>query len=126
MPILSFEKHVCSQVEEFQYFSKCCFFLACSNTIDVDNNLPTKAVKDMVTCQLPQGCYGVQCCLDLTFTLPLGDTVTSKNFSFWFIVDPCDFSIDIGLGDLILLKSTFLNYDFGMKLLIEFSVQLLA
>lgn len=101
-------------------------FLACSNTIDVDSNLPTKAVKDMVTCQLPQGCYGVQCCLDLTFTLPLGDTVTSKNFSFWFIVDPCDFSIDIGLGDLILLKSTFLNYDFGMKLFFEFSVQLLA
>lgn len=73
----------------------------------------------MVTCQLPRGCYGVQCCLDLTFTLPLGDMVTSKNFSFWFIVDPCDFSIDIGLGDLTLLKSTFLNYDFGMEIIIQ-------
>lgn len=101
-------------------------FLACSNTIDVDSNLPTKAVKDMVTCQLPQGCYGVQCCLDLTFTLPLGDMVTSKNFSFWFIVDPCDFSIDIGLGDLILLKSTFLNYDFGMKIVIIIQCSVVA
>ena len=89
-------------------------FLVCSNTLDVDANLPQN-VKDMVTCQLPRGCYGVQCCLNLTFTLPLGDTVTSKNFSFWFIMDPCDFTIDIGLGGLTLLKSTFLQYDFGIN-----------
>lgn len=85
---------------------------ACTNTLDVDSNLPT-SVRDMVTCRLPQGCYGVQCCLNLSFPLPLGDIVTSKLFNFWFIVDPCDFTIDIGLSDLTLLKSTFLEYEFG-------------
>lgn len=97
-----------------QYTVMKLLFLVCSNTLDVDANLPQN-VKDMVTCQLPRGCYGVQCCLNLTFTLPLGDTVTSKNFSFWFIMDPCDFTIDIGLGGLTLLKSTFLQYDFGIN-----------
>lgn len=99
-------------------------FLVCSNIIDVDSNLLIKVVKDMVICQFFQGCYGVQCCFDLIFILFLGDTVIFKNFFFWFIVDFCDFFIDIGLGDFILFKFIFFNYDFGMILLFEFSVQL--
>ena len=67
----------------------------------------------MVNCELPPNCWGIDCCLDLTFTIPLGDIKITRNIPFWFKLDPCDFFIDIGIGTFTLLRTKFLTYEYG-------------
>lgn len=88
----------------------------CPEKIDVQKNLPT-AVRDMVKCEQTTNCWGIDCCLQLAFRIPLGDTNITRNITFWFKLDPCDFSLDIGLGGKTLLKTYLLEYEFGENIL---------
>eukprot|EP00105_Crassostrea_gigas_P038494 XP_019922642.1 PREDICTED: uncharacterized protein LOC105327901 [Crassostrea gigas] len=86
----------------------------CPAEIDVQKNLPV-AVRDMVKCEQPANCWGIDCCLQLTFNIPLGDSTITKNIPFWFKLDPCDFFLDIGFGKKTLLKTHLLEYEFGKQ-----------
>ncbi|KAJ8320503.1 hypothetical protein KUTeg_002090 [Tegillarca granosa] len=59
--------------------------------------LPDK-VKPMVRCELPDNCFGLQCCLDIKFKIPFGDAEIQKNIPFWFKFSPCTLHIDVGFG----------------------------
>ncbi|XP_062593831.1 uncharacterized protein LOC134255325, partial [Saccostrea cucullata] len=86
----------------------------CPAEFDVRKNLPEQ-LKEMVTCEQPPNCWGIDCCLQLTFNIPLGDTKITKNIPFWFKLDPCDFSLDIGFGNKMLLKTHILEYEYGKQ-----------
>lgn len=68
----------------------------------------------MVKCVQPPSCWGIDCNLDLTFLIPMGDVRITKHVPFWFKMDPCKFAIDIGFGTRTLLKTFLLQYEFGM------------
>ena len=87
-------------------------YTECPAGFDVEKNLPP-AVREMVTCEQPPNCWGIHCCLQLTFNIPLGDTQITRNIPFWFKLDPCDFSLDVGFGKKTLLKTRLLEYEFG-------------
>ena len=94
---------------------KNCFVSDCTHDIDEESYLPSDVV-DMVTCEMPVGCGGLDCCLDLSFTVPLGvDTVTYENITFWYRFDACDYKIEFGFGTW---NNTIglLDYDFGKYL----------
>ena len=87
-------------------------YTECPVGFDVVKNLPP-AVREMVTCEQPPNCWGIHCCLQLTFNIPLGDTQITRNIPFWFKLDPCDFFLDVGFGKKTLLKTRLLEYEFG-------------
>ena len=67
----------------------------------------------MVQCEMPQGCGGLDCCLDLSFQIPLGvDTVTYNNMSFWYRMDSCNFTIEVGFRTFT-YKTVLLDYEWG-------------
>lgn len=68
----------------------------------------------MVKCVQPPSCWGIDCNLDLTFLIPMGNVKITKHVPFWFKMDPCKFAIDIGFGTRTLLKTFLLQYEFGM------------
>jgi hypothetical protein len=74
----------------------CLWISDCIHDIDEQSYLPSNVI-DMVQCEMPQGCGGLDCCLDLSFQIPLGvDTVTYNNMSFWYRMDSCNFTIEVG------------------------------
>ncbi|XP_062579219.1 uncharacterized protein LOC134241150, partial [Saccostrea cucullata] len=87
---------------------------SCPTEFDVRKNLPEE-LKKMVTCEQPPNCWGIDCCLQLTFNIPLGDTKITKNIPFWFKLDPCDFSLDVAFGRKTLLKTHLLEYEYGKQ-----------
>lgn len=87
-------------------------FIDCLISFDFHKYLPAD-IRHMVKCVQPPNCWGIDCSLDLTFTIPLGNIRITKNIPFWFKIDPCDFGIDIGFGARTLLKTRLLQYEFG-------------
>lgn len=87
-------------------------FIDCPISFDFHKYLPAD-IRHMVKCVQPPNCWGIDCSLDLTFTIPLGNIRITKNIPFWFKIDPCDFAIDIGFGTRTLLKTRLLQYEFG-------------
>jgi hypothetical protein len=84
----------------------------CPRKFDMRQNF-TESLKRIITCEQPPNCWGIDCCLQLTFTIPLGDTEITRNIPVWFKLDPCDFSLDIGFGKKTLLKTHLLEYEYG-------------
>ncbi|VDH91582.1 Hypothetical predicted protein [Mytilus galloprovincialis] len=85
----------------------------CPWNIDVKSYLPT-SVKHLVTCEMPDNCFGLDCCIDVKFTLPpaLGGRVIAYSVPFWFKMSPCDFTIDVGFGTWT-YKKTLFEYAWG-------------
>jgi hypothetical protein len=83
----------------------------CPLDINPQKYLPP-SVSKMLRCQMPENCFGLQCCLDLSFKLPFGDVQVSYSIPFWFKMSPCDFEIDAAFGPFR-HKSVLLNYDWG-------------
>ncbi|CAG2218292.1 unnamed protein product [Mytilus edulis] len=86
----------------------------CPVDINPQKYLPA-AIRNMLTCEMPQNCFGLNCGLDLSFKLPFGDFHVSYNIPFWFKISPCDFDIDIKFGPFQ-HKTVLLNYDWGKYL----------
>ena len=88
-------------------------YLDCPFKVNVQSYLPA-AVKHMVKCEMPQNCFGLDCCIDLKFKLPaaLGGREISYNIPFWFKMSPCDFSIDVGFGTWT-YKTVLFSYAWG-------------
>ncbi|CAG2189963.1 unnamed protein product [Mytilus edulis] len=87
----------------------------CPWNIDVKSYLPT-SVKHLVTCEMPDNCFGLDCCIDVKFTLPpaLGGRVIAYSVPFWFKMSPCDFTIDVGFGTWT-YKKTLFEYAWGTQ-----------
>ncbi|XP_076116682.1 uncharacterized protein LOC143084161 [Mytilus galloprovincialis] len=83
----------------------------CPVDINPQKYLPA-AIRNMLRCEMPQNCFGLNCGLDLSFKLPFGDFHVSYNIPFWFKMSPCDFDIDIKFGPFQ-HKTVLLNYDWG-------------
>ncbi|XP_076116635.1 uncharacterized protein LOC143084113 [Mytilus galloprovincialis] len=83
----------------------------CPVDINPQKYLPA-AIRNMLRCEMPQNCFGLNCGLDLSFKLPFGDFHVSYNIPFWFKISPCDFDIDIKFGPFQ-HKTVLLNYDWG-------------
>ncbi|KAK3102203.1 hypothetical protein FSP39_009587 [Pinctada imbricata] len=82
-------------------------------SVDYRKWLPINA-KQMATCALPSTCYGLQCCLDLSFQVPLGRETVTYNVPFHFKLDTCDFSIDVGFNTYRHYEK-LLTYDWGRE-----------
>jgi len=71
-------------------------------------------LKNFVTCNLTEDCFGLYCCVDLTFGVPLTNMEITATFPIWFQMDPCNFSIEAGIGDRI-FREELLQYEWGKE-----------
>jgi hypothetical protein len=79
--------------------------------INPQKYLPS-SVRNMVQCEIADNCFGLHCCLDLSFKLPLGDKIVTYHIPFWFKFEPCEFELDIRFGGYS-HHGYILNYDWG-------------
>ena len=79
--------------------------------INPQKYLPS-SVRTMVQCEMTDNCFGLHCCLDLAFKLPLGDKIVTYHIPFWFKFEPCEFELDIRFGGYS-HHGYILNYDWG-------------
>ncbi|XP_072048756.1 uncharacterized protein [Amphiura filiformis] len=71
-------------------------------------NIDTSTLPNIASCQLDPRCLGVQCCLNLDVQIV---TIATRA---WFLLDPCDYQLSIGLGSWYLNISLF-SYSFGVE-----------
>ncbi|XP_076076027.1 uncharacterized protein LOC143046851 [Mytilus galloprovincialis] len=69
----------------------------CPVTINPQKYLPA-SIRTMLQCEMTDNCFGLDCCIDLTFQLPLGDEDVTFHIPFWFKFKPCDFEVDARFG----------------------------
>ncbi|XP_021353372.1 uncharacterized protein LOC110450253 [Mizuhopecten yessoensis] len=83
----------------------------CPVSLDPTRYLPD-SVKSMFRCEMTDDCFGIKCCLDLSFTVPLGDVEVQLNVPFHFQVQPCDLMMDAKLGTYR-HQTQLLTYEWG-------------
>ena len=76
-----------------------------------DNMIPER-MKNYLRCSLAENCFGLTCCLDFSFTIPLSDIVKHLSVPFWFEMDPCDVSFFTGIGTYE-HREQLLHYDWS-------------
>ncbi|VDI41391.1 Hypothetical predicted protein [Mytilus galloprovincialis] len=85
----------------------------CPGMINPQKYLPA-SIRTMLQCEMTDNCFGLDCCIDLSFQLPLGDRTVTYHIPFWFKFEPCDFEVDVRFGGYT-YKKIILDYDWGEK-----------
>ncbi|XP_048258680.1 uncharacterized protein LOC125384202 [Haliotis rufescens] len=75
--------------------------------------------RDNVNCKLPDNCFGVECCVDFFFDIPLFETPLVKHVPFFLKFEPCNFTVEVGFGSYY-HKERLLTYNWGF--LVDLSV----
>ncbi|XP_052806223.1 uncharacterized protein LOC128235441 [Mya arenaria] len=70
----------------------------CPPTLDISNAIP-ESLDQILRCQLSDDCFGIRCCIDLTFQIPLSSVQISVEIPVWFDMDPCEFTVRAGIAD---------------------------
>ncbi|WAR05120.1 hypothetical protein MAR_020489 [Mya arenaria] len=83
----------------------------CAPLFGISNIVP-ESLKKILRCQLSDDCFGLFCCVDLTFQMPLSSVELSVGFPVWFSIDPCEFIIKAGIAHLE-FKEQLLQYNWG-------------
>ena len=73
-------------------------------------------MRNILKCELADNCFGVSCCVNFGFTIPLSSIEIDVSFPMWFKMDPCDFQVYTGIGSLQ-FQEQLLKYDWGTLLL---------
>ncbi|XP_048250793.1 uncharacterized protein LOC124111176 [Haliotis rufescens] len=84
---------------------------------NITSYLPS-SFRDKVTCGLPENCFGVQCCVDFVFNIPLFDQPLLKSVPFFLKFEPCNFTVEVGFGSYY-HKETLLEYNWGSVTALE-------
>ncbi|XP_041378093.1 uncharacterized protein LOC121390363 [Gigantopelta aegis] len=77
----------------------------------VTQYIPEK-FKDKVTCVLPENCFGLHCCIDFAFTIPVFKNVIEKNIPFFLKFNPCEIEVEVGFGGFN-HKEKLISYNYG-------------
>ncbi|WAR06113.1 hypothetical protein MAR_021482 [Mya arenaria] len=86
----------------------------CPPTLDISNVVPD-SLKNILRCQLSDDCFGIRCCIDLTFQIPLSSVQLTVEIPIWFGMDPCEFTVQAGIADLKFSEQLLrYNWDFSL------------
>lgn len=89
------------------------FISDCPPAMNISSMIPS-FMKNILRCELADNCFGVSCCVDLGFTIPLSSIKIEMSFPIWFKIDPCDFNIEAGINS-IKREEQLLKYEWGKK-----------
>ena len=92
-------------------------FTDCPSSMDVDLLVPEE-IKDIATCVLADNCFGIICCVEYSFIIPLSSILKTISVLAWFKMDPCEFSFNTGIGDYQ-HQEQLLHYDWGLWLFLN-------
>ena len=80
-----------------QMFPNFILILGCPEGMDPDRMIP-ESMKKYLKCSLADNCFGLSCCLQFSFTIPLSSLERHLSVPFWFEMDPCELSFFTGIG----------------------------
>ncbi|XP_046562951.1 uncharacterized protein LOC124271844 [Haliotis rubra] len=81
---------------------------------DYKNLLPA-SFQDNVTCKQPDNCFGIECCVDFSFDIPLFENPLVKHVPFFLKFEPCNFTVEVGFGSYY-HKERLLTYNWDFSL----------
>ena len=90
------------------YLSQNCFNIFLIRILSACSAFTLPELPQPVSCVINSQCLGIQCCLNLDFTVAVLSTQA------WLIVDPCNFCISVGLGSWF-FNVTLLTYNWGQQ-----------
>ncbi|XP_048258717.1 uncharacterized protein LOC124137708 isoform X1 [Haliotis rufescens] len=70
--------------------------------------------RDNVNCKLPDNCFGVECCVNFSFDIPLFEKPLVKHVPFFLKFEPCNFTVEVGFGSYY-HKERLLTYNWGTE-----------
>ncbi|XP_046574117.1 uncharacterized protein LOC124282192 [Haliotis rubra] len=80
---------------------------------DYKNLLPA-SFHDNVNCELPDNCFGIECCVDFSFDIPLFENPLVKHVPFFLKFEPCNFIVEVGFGSYY-HRERLLTYNWGTE-----------
>ena len=69
----------------------------CPESMNPDKMIPAR-MKKYLRCSLASNCFGLTCCLEHSFKVPLSDIVVHLSVPFFFELDPCNVAFHTGIG----------------------------
>ncbi|XP_053390116.1 uncharacterized protein LOC128553035, partial [Mercenaria mercenaria] len=85
----------------------------CPPSMNISNMIPP-FMKNFLRCELADNCFGISCCVEIDFTIPLSSVEVEISFPVWFKMDPCDFHVDTGISALQ-FEEQLLKYEWGKE-----------
>ncbi|XP_060596418.1 uncharacterized protein LOC132750445 [Ruditapes philippinarum] len=89
----------------------------CPSVMDISQMIP-QAIENNLQCNLAENCYGISCCVNINFSIPMSSIEMNISFPVWFQLDPCDFRINTGIGPSQ-FEEQLLKYEWGKESTIE-------
>lgn len=91
----------------------CILIADCPPAMNISNMIPA-FMKKVLRCELADNCFGISCCVNIGFTIPLSSIEIEISFPVWFKMDPCDFHVDTGISTLR-FEEQLLKYEWGKQ-----------
>ncbi|XP_046562947.1 uncharacterized protein LOC124271840 [Haliotis rubra] len=86
----------------------------CPWTLPNYKHLLPASFQHNVNCKLPDNCFGIECCVDFSFDIPLFENPLVKHVPFFLKFEPCNFNVEVGFGSYY-HKERLLTYNWGTE-----------
>lgn len=90
------------------------FLLLFSENCGVDvRDFINEDLNAVLRCSMLENCWGISCCIEFSFDLPLSSEHIVMSTPVLFRIDPCEYFVEAEVGTWT-TKKHFLKYNWGM------------